>query len=101
MRVPANFAWTCAGIKHDRMKIRRSSLGFSFSPGFALISVLALVSLAALTATAFLASARLERTATRPLGEKVRLEMALNIGLNCAKEIINDGVGSKIGRAHV
>ena len=64
------------------------------SPSFALISVLALVSLAALTATAFLASARLERTATRPLGDRVRLEMALNIGLNCAKEIINDGVGS-------
>ena len=68
---------------------------FSFgSPSFALISVLALVSLAALTATAFLASARLERTATRPLGEKVRLEMALNLGFNCAKEIINDGMGS-------
>ena len=64
------------------------------SPSFALISVLALVSLAALTATAFLASARLERTATRPLGEKVRLEMALNLGFNCAKEIINDGMGS-------
>lgn len=64
------------------------------APGFALISVLALVSLAALTATAFLASARLERAATRPLGERVRLEMALNIGMNCAKEIINDGVGS-------
>lgn len=63
-------------------------------PGFALISVLALVSLAALTATAFLASARLERASTRPLGERVRLEMALNIGMNCAKEIINDGVGS-------
>jgi len=69
----------------------RSPLG---SPSFALISVLALVSLAALTATAFLASARLERTATRPLGEKVRLEMALNIGFNCVKEIINDSVGS-------
>jgi len=56
--------------------------------------VLALVSLAALTATAFLAAARLERTATRPLGERVRLEMALDIGFQCAKEIINDGVGS-------
>lgn len=66
-------------------------------PGFALISVLALVSLAALTATAFLASARLERASTRPLGERVRLEMALNIGMNCAKEIINDGVGSSYG----
>ena len=59
-----------------------------------MISVLALVSLAALTATAFLASARLERTATRPLGEKVRLEMALNAGFHCAKEIINNSVGS-------
>lgn len=79
------------------MKTSTSSLSFPFacgSPSFALISVLALVSLAALTATAFLASARLERTATRPLGEKVRLEMALNIGFNCVKEIINDSVGS-------
>jgi len=79
------------------LKTSSSSLfsRFSFgSPSFALISVLALVSLAALTATAFLASARLERTATRPLGEKVRLEMALNLGFNCAKEIINDGMGS-------
>ena len=79
------------------MKTSTSSLSFRRpfgSPSFALISVLALVSLAALTATAFLASARLERTATRPLGEKVRLEMALNIGFNCAKEIINSSMGS-------
>ena len=79
------------------MKTSTSSLSFRRpfgSPSFALISVLALVSLAALTATAFLASARLERTATRPLGEKVRLEMALNIGFNCAKEIINNSMGS-------
>jgi len=79
------------------LKTSTSSLSFRCpfgSPSFALISVLALVSLAALTATAFLASARLERTATRPLGEKVRLEMALNIGFNCAKEIINSSVGS-------
>ncbi len=79
------------------MKTSTSSLSFRCplgSPSFALISVLALVSLAALTATAFLASARLERTATRPLGEKVRLEMALNIGFNCAKEIINSSMGS-------
>ena len=79
------------------MKPSTSSLSFRSplgSPSFALISVLALVSLAALTATAFLASARLERTATRPIGEKVRLEMALNIGFNCVKEIINDSVGS-------
>ena len=79
------------------MKTSSPSLSFRSpfgSPSFALISVLALVSLAALTATAFLASARLERTATRPLGEKVRLEMALNIGFNCAKEIINSSMGS-------
>ena len=79
------------------MKTSTSSLSFRSpfgSPSFALISVLALVSLAALTATAFLASARLERTATRPLGEKVRLEMALNIGFNCAKEIMNSSMGS-------
>ena len=79
------------------MKTSASPLSFRYpsgSPSFALISVLALVSLAALTATAFLASARLERTATRPLGEKVRLEMALNIGFNCAKEIINSSMGS-------
>jgi hypothetical protein len=79
------------------LKTSTSSLSFRCplgSPSFALISVLALVSLAALTATAFLASARLERTATRPLGEKVRLEMALNIGLTCVYEIINDGLAS-------
>ena len=81
---------------HRPLKTSTSSLSSRCalgSPSFALISVLALVSLAALTATAFLASARLERTATRPIGEKVRLEMALNIGLNCAKEIINGGMG--------
>ena len=57
--------------------------------GFALISVLALVSLAALTATAFLASARLERSATRPIGDTTRLQMALNTGRECAAEVIN------------
>ena len=57
--------------------------------GFALISVLALVSLAALTATAFLASARLERQATRPIGETTRLQMTLNTGRECAAEVIN------------
>jgi hypothetical protein len=57
--------------------------------GFALISVLALVSLAALTATAFLASARLERQATRPIGETTRLQMTLNTGRECASEVIN------------
>jgi len=57
--------------------------------GFALISVLALVSLAALTATAFLASARLERQATRPIGETTRLQMTLDTGRECASEVIN------------
>jgi len=57
--------------------------------GFALISVLALVSLAALTATAFLASARLERQATRPIGETTRLQMTLNTGRECASEVFN------------
>ena len=57
--------------------------------GFALISVLALVSLAALTATAFLATARLERQATRPIGETTRLQMTLNTGRECAAEVIN------------
>ena len=56
---------------------------------FALISVLALVSLAALTATAFLASARLERSATRPIGDVTRLQMTLNTGKECATEVIN------------
>jgi hypothetical protein len=63
--------------------------GSSSQPGFALISVLALVSLAALTATAFLASARLERQATRPIGETTRLQMTLNTGRECASEVIN------------
>ena len=59
------------------------------SPSFALISVLALVSLAALTATAFLASARLERQATRPLGETARLEMACTSAKECASQTLN------------
>jgi hypothetical protein len=58
--------------------------------GFALISVLALVSLAALTATAFLASARLERQATLPLGNALRLEWALTAGEMAAQQTIND-----------
>lgn len=60
------------------------------SPSFALISVLALVSLAALTATAFLASARLERQATRSLRQTVQLEMALSAGEQCAAQIMGD-----------
>jgi len=58
--------------------------------GFALISVLALVSLAALTATAFLASSRLERQATRSIGETTRLAMTLNAGRECATEVLNN-----------
>jgi len=58
--------------------------------GFALISVLALVSLAALTATAFLASARLERQATLPMGNTVRLEWALASAEKCAEQTIGD-----------
>ncbi len=59
------------------------------SPSFALISVLALVSLAALTATAFLASARLERQATRSLGETARLEMACASASACTRQTLN------------
>jgi len=61
--------------------------------GFALISVLALVSLAALTATAFLASARLERTATRSIGDTTRLNMALNVGVESATKSLKLIVG--------
>jgi hypothetical protein len=61
----------------------------SSSPSFALISVLALVSLAALTATAFLASARLERQATRSIGSQTQLDMALSSGMECAAQTIN------------
>ena len=56
-----------------------------------MISVLALVSLAALTATAFLASARLERQATLPMGNIVRLEWALASAEKCAEQTIGDG----------
>lgn len=59
------------------------------SPSFALISVLALISLAALTATAFLASARLERQATRSIGDQTQLDMALSSGMECAAQTIN------------
>jgi len=59
------------------------------SPSFALISVLALVSLATLTATAFLASARLDRQATRSLGETARLEMACTSARACAGQTLN------------
>ena len=54
------------------------------SCGFALISVLALVSLAALTATAFLASARLEKTAAMTTGDQTRLTLALDSGYHLA-----------------
>ena len=71
------------------MKTHPLSPTIAFSPSFALISVLALVSLAALTATAFLASARLERQATMPLTQTTMLEMALNTGVNAAKEMLD------------
>ena len=67
--------------------------------GFALISVLALVSLAALTATAFLASARLERQATLPLGNALRLEWALTAGEMAAQQTINDATEPAEGTA--
>jgi hypothetical protein len=68
------------------MKLRLAAFS---SPSFALISVLALVSLAALTATAFLASARLDRQATRSLGETARLEMACASASACARQTLN------------
>ena len=71
------------------MKSLHLSPASASSPSFALISVLALVSLAALTATAFLASARLERQATMPLTQTTILEMALDAGAECAKEVID------------
>lgn len=58
-------------------------------PGFALISVLAMVSLAALTATAFLAAARLEGQATRPISDTLRLQMALSAGRECAYQVLD------------
>ena len=67
--------------------------------GFALISVLALVSLAAMTATAFLASARLERLATRPLSQTTQLEWALASGEKCAEAVIGDASEPNTGTA--
>ena len=82
---------TSLGLTYPATKMK--TLHFSpipaSSPSFALISVLALVSLAALTATAFLASARLERQATMPLTQTTTLEMALNAGVNAAKEMLD------------
>lgn len=72
------------------MSFSTHSLPAKSRGGFALISVLALVSLAALTATAFLASARLERQATLPLGNALRLEWALTAGEMAAQQTIND-----------
>ncbi|NBV97724.1 MAG: hypothetical protein EBT30_09320, partial [Verrucomicrobia bacterium] len=57
------------------------------SHGFALISVLALVSLAALSATAFLASARLEKTAAMTTGDQTRLTLALDSGYHLASYV--------------
>jgi len=86
MLAPTSFALTCPATK---MKALHLSPASGSSPSFALISVLALVSLAALTATAFLASARLERQATMPLTQTTILEMALDAGAECAKEVID------------
>lgn len=66
-------------------------------PSFALISVLALVSLAALSATAFLASARLERVASRPLADLTRLEMANGTGLALALGVLAQPGASNYG----
>ena len=77
------------------MDMKANSVPFCPSCGFALISVLALVSLAALTATAFLASARLERQATRPIGETVRLQMTLNAARECATQTLSDVAGKR------
>jgi len=87
MLAPTSFALTCPATK---MKSLHLSPASASSPSFALISVLALVSLAALTATAFLASARLERQATMPLTQTTILEMALDAGAECAKEILDN-----------
>jgi len=86
MLAPTNLESTYPATK---MKTLHFSPISASSPSFALISVLALVSLAALTATAFLASARLERQATMPLTQTTTLEMALNAGVNAAKEILD------------
>jgi hypothetical protein len=67
------------------------------SPSFALISVLALVSLAALSATAFLAAARLERLASRPLADITRLEMASGTGLAMAMGVLAQGGSTNYG----
>jgi hypothetical protein len=65
---------------------------------FALISVLALVSLAALSATAFLASARLDRLAGRPLADVARLEMALSSGQSLAISTLQLARGENYSR---
>lgn len=71
------------------------------SPSFALISVLALVSLAALSATAFLASARLERLASRPLADVTRLEMASGTGLAMAMGVLAQAGNTNYGLQRV
>ena len=68
-----------------------------FSSSFALVSVLALVSLAALSATAFLASARLERLASRPLADLTRLEMASGTGLAMAMGVLAQAGNTNYG----
>ena len=89
-----NFASTAQKSSIDQNMKRPSRLS---SPSFALISVLALVSLAALSATAFLASARLERQATKPLSQTLQLEMALATGEKCAEQTMADGIQASSG----
>ena len=67
------------------------------SPSFALVSVLALVALAVLSATAFLASARLERLASRPLADVMRLEMAHSTGLALAMGVLAQAGSTNYG----
>jgi len=71
------------------------------SPSFALVSVLALVALAVLSATAFLASARLERLASRPLADVARLEMASGTGLAMAMGVLAQAGSTNYGLQRV
>ena len=86
-------------IQKSNMKSSALSQQLHGISGFALISVLALVSLAAMTATAFLASARLERLATRPLSQTTQLEWALASGEKCAEAVIGDASEPNTGTA--
>ena len=79
------------------MKNARHNVLRAGSPSFALVSVLALVSLAALSATAFLAAARLERLASRPLADLTRLEMASGTGLAMAMGVLAQAGSTNYG----